>query len=169
GKRFEKLSRAVNRQGLASAFRFIPYQEQKMLRYSLAIADAHWLSLNPKLEGLIVPSKFYGIAAVAKPIVVIADKNGEVARLVQQHGCGIVVAPGDVDALVGALQLLAAAPETIAEMGRRARTMLEGNFSRQKALQRWSGLLDQLDRSPTSETQPLTEPLKEPLEEEIGV
>jgi colanic acid biosynthesis glycosyl transferase WcaI len=151
GKRFEELSRAVKRQGLASSFRFIPYQDQKMLPYSLAVADAHWLSLNPKLEGLIVPSKFYGIAAVGKPIIVIADKDGEIARLVQQHGCGIVVAPGDADALVDALRLLSNAPETISEMGRRARAMLDAHFTRHKALQRWSGLLDQLDKSSASE------------------
>jgi colanic acid biosynthesis glycosyl transferase WcaI len=67
GKRFDELLRAVKDQGLTGTFRFIPYQEQKMLSYSLAVADAHWLSLNPKLEGLLVPSKFYGIAAAGKP------------------------------------------------------------------------------------------------------
>jgi colanic acid biosynthesis glycosyl transferase WcaI len=164
GKRFEELSRAVKRQGLARSFRFIPYQAQAMLPYSLAAADAHWLSLNPKLEGLIVPSKFYGIAAAGKPIIVIADKNGEIARLVQQHGCGIVVAPGDADALVGNLRLLSAAPETVSAMGRRARTMLEAHFTRQQALQRWSGLLDQLDKTPT-DRQLLTDSPKAPLEE----
>jgi glycosyltransferase involved in cell wall biosynthesis len=151
GKRFEELSQAVKRQGLANTFRFIPYQEQKMLPYSLAVADAHWLSLNPKLEGLIVPSKFYAIAAAGKPIIVIGDKNGEIARRVQQHGCGIVVAPGDADALVDALQRLANAPETISEMGRRARAMLDAHFTRQKALQHWSRLLDELAKSSASE------------------
>jgi colanic acid biosynthesis glycosyl transferase WcaI len=151
GKRFAELSRVVKRQGLTSSFRFIPYQDQKTLPYSLAVADAHWLSLNPKLEGLIVPSKFYGIAAVGKPIIVIADKDGEIARLVQQHGCGIVVAPGDAEALVDALRLLSNAPGTISEMGRRARAMLDAHFTRQQALQRWSGLLDQLDKSSASE------------------
>jgi len=153
GKRFEELARAVKRQGLTCSFRFIPYQEQKMLPYSLAVADAHWLSLNPKLEGLIVPSKFYGIAAVGKPIIVIGNKDGEIARLVQQHDCGIVVAPGDGEALVDALRLLSSAPETISEMGRRARAMLDGHFTRQKALQRWSGLLDRLDKSSASARQ----------------
>src|SRR6516225_11933257 len=43
GKRFEELAQAVKRQGLTRSFRFIPYQEQKMLSYSLAAADAHWL------------------------------------------------------------------------------------------------------------------------------
>jgi len=153
GKRFEELSHAVKRQDLASSFRFIPYQEQKMLSYSLAVADAHWLSLNPKLEGLIVPSKFYGIAAAGKPIIIVGDKNGEIGRRVQQHGCGIVVAPGDTDALIDALRRLSNAPGTILEMGRRARAMLDAHFPRQQALQRWSGLLDRLDKSSASERQ----------------
>jgi glycosyltransferase involved in cell wall biosynthesis len=169
GKRFEELSRAVKRQGLTRSFRFIPYQDQKTLPYSLAVADAHWLSLNPKLEGLIVPSKFYGIAAAGKPIIVIADKNGEIARLVQQHSCGIVVAPGDADALVSNLRLLSAAPETVSEMGRRARAMLDAHFTRQKALQRWSRLLHQLDEPPAPERQPLTRSRKQPVEEQMGV
>jgi colanic acid biosynthesis glycosyl transferase WcaI len=153
GKRFEELAQVVKRQGLTRSFRFIPYQEQKMLSYSLAAADAHWLSLNPKLEGLIVPSKLYGIAAAGKPIIVIGDKYGEIARLVQQHGCGIVVAPGDAEALVDALRLLSKTPKTISEMGRRARAMLDGHFTRQQALQRWSGLFDRLDKSSASEKQ----------------
>jgi glycosyltransferase involved in cell wall biosynthesis len=153
GKRFEELARAVKRQGLASSFRFIPYQEQKMLSYSLTVADAHWLSLNPKLEGLIVPSKFYGIAAAGKPIIIVGDKNGEIGRRVQQHGCGIVVAPGDTDALIDALRRLSNAPGTISEMGRRARAMLDAHFPRQQALRRWSGLLDRLDKSSASERQ----------------
>jgi colanic acid biosynthesis glycosyl transferase WcaI len=147
GKRFDQLSRAVKDQGLTGSFRFVPYQEQKMLPFSLAVADAHWLSLNPKLEGLLVPSKFYGVAAAGKPIIVIADKNGEIARLVQQQGCGMVIAPGDVDALVDALRLLSSTPEMISEMGKRARTMLDSRFTRQKALERWSELLDRLDES----------------------
>jgi colanic acid biosynthesis glycosyl transferase WcaI len=153
GKRFEELSRAVKRQGLTRSFRFIPYQEQKLVPYSLAVSDAHWLSLNPKLEGLIVPSKFYGIAAVGKPMIVIADKNGQIARLVQQYSCGIVVAPGDAGALVDVLRRLSKAPETISGMGRRARAMLDGHFTRQQALQRWSGLLDRLDKSSVPERQ----------------
>jgi glycosyltransferase involved in cell wall biosynthesis len=150
GNRFEELSRAVKRQDLARSFRFIPYQQQKTLPYSLTVADAHWLSLNPKLEGLIVPSKFYGIAAAGRPIIIIADKDGEIARLVERHGCGMIVAPGDADALVDALRLLSKAPGTISEIGRRARTMLDAHFTRQKALQRWSGLLDQLDNASAS-------------------
>jgi colanic acid biosynthesis glycosyl transferase WcaI len=40
GKRSDELSRAVKDQGFTSSFRFMLYQEQKLLRYSLAVADA---------------------------------------------------------------------------------------------------------------------------------
>jgi glycosyltransferase involved in cell wall biosynthesis len=100
-----------------------------------------------------VPSKFYGIAAAGKPIIIIGDKNGEIGRRVQQHGCGIVVAPGDTDALIDALRHLSNAPRTTSEMGRRARAMLDAHFPRQQALQRWSALLDRLDNFSASERQ----------------
>jgi len=147
GKRFAELAAAVKKRGLEDSFRFVPYQERKTLPYSLGVADAHWLSLNPSLEGLIVPSKFYGIAAAGRPIVAIADKDGELGRLVQQHGCGIVIAPGDADALVEAVKRLLNEPSTVLEMGKRARKMLDAHFTRQQGLARWRELLDRLEKS----------------------
>jgi glycosyltransferase involved in cell wall biosynthesis len=146
GKRFDELARAVKERALASSFRFMPYQERKMLSRSLGAPDLHWLSLKPELEGLIVPSKFYGIAAAGKPMIVIADRNGELAQLVQEHGCGVVIEPGDAGALVGALLRLSSEPGTITEMGIRARKMLDAHFTRQKAFERWYSLLDQLEQ-----------------------
>ncbi len=147
GKGFGELSAAVNARGLDRSFRFVPYQERQLLPYSLGVADVHWISLNPKLEGLIVPSKFYGIAAAGKPIIVIGDKTGEIAQLVQQHRCGIVIAPGDAGTLAETLQKLSTAPETISAMGTRARAMLDAHFTRHKAFERWSELLQRLDKS----------------------
>lgn len=144
GKRFDELARIVKQRGLDSSFRFVPYQERKMLAYSLGVPDAHWLSLNAKLEGLIVPSKFYGIASAGKPIIAIADKDGELARLVQQFACGVVVDPADADALVRTLLHLSTEPETVVEMGKRARKMLNVHFTKRKGLDRWREMLDQI-------------------------
>ncbi len=144
GKRFDELAAIVEQRRLAGSFRFLPYQEQSMLPYSLTLPDAHWLSLNPELEGLLLPSKFYGIAAAGKPIIFIGSHDGEVARLVRQSACGIVIAPGDADTLVGALQRWSNAPQTVAEMGLRARAMLDAQFRRQQGLARWRELLDRL-------------------------
>jgi colanic acid biosynthesis glycosyl transferase WcaI len=145
GKRFEELSSAVQARGIAGAFRFLPYQARTMLSYSLGAADVHWVSLDPRLEGLIVPSKFYGIAAAGKPVVVIGAGNGELAQLVQRHDCGFAIAPGDSDTLAATLRRLSDAPQQVLAMGARARKMLDAHFTRRQGLARWRRLLDQLD------------------------
>jgi glycosyltransferase involved in cell wall biosynthesis len=152
GKRFDELSTAIQARRLDNLFRFMPYQQQKLLPNSLAVADVHWLSLNPKLEGLVLPSKFYGIAAAGRPIIVIGDKGGELGRLVQHHSCGVVIAPGDATALVEVLRGLASAPEATLEMGARARQMLDAHFTRRQALARWLDLLAQLEKPANAET-----------------
>lgn len=145
GQRFRELAAAVDARGLGGAFRFMPYQDRAMLAHSLGAPDVHWLSLNPRLEGLIVPSKFYGIAAAGKPVIVIGAAHGELARLVRQYGCGAVIEPGDADALVATLKGLVRDPEAVAQMGRRARAMLDARFTRRQALARWDALIARLD------------------------
>jgi len=146
GSRFDELKRQVAVRRLDALFRFEPYQDQRVLASSLGAPDLHWLSLRPKLEGLIVPSKVYGIAAAGKPIVVIGAADGEVARLVRAHDCGAVIATGDATGLAAALAQFAAAPQAVAAMGQRARQMLEAQFGRQRGLARWTALLQRLDR-----------------------
>jgi colanic acid biosynthesis glycosyl transferase WcaI len=145
GKRFAELASAVQARGIAGAFRFLPYQARTLLSYSLGAADVHWVSLDPRLEGLMVPSKFYGIAAAGKPIVVIGDPNGELAQLVQHSACGFAIVPGDGDALAATVRRLSETPQAVSEMGNRARQMLDAHFTRRQGLARWRRLLDQLD------------------------
>jgi colanic acid biosynthesis glycosyl transferase WcaI len=145
GKRFAELSAAVQTRGLAGAFRFLPYQARTLLSYSLGAADVHWVSLDPRLEGLIVPSKFYGIAAAGKPIIVVGDPNGELGRLVQRNACGFAIAPGDSEALAATLRQVLNAPQAVLDAGDRARKMLDAHFTRRQGLARWRQLLNRLD------------------------
>jgi colanic acid biosynthesis glycosyl transferase WcaI len=145
GKRFDELARTVKERHLERLFRFVPYQERELLRCSLGAPDVHWISLNPELEGLIVPSKFYGVAAAGKPIIVIGAKDGELARLVQEHACGVVIAPSDAGALACTLLRLSSDSGALTEKGMRARKMLESHFTRQKGFERWRQLLDALE------------------------
>jgi colanic acid biosynthesis glycosyl transferase WcaI len=147
GSRFGELKQAVRARRLDHLFRFLPYQDRNILPHSLALPDVHWLSLRPRLEGLLVPSKFYGIAAAGKPIIVIGAVDGELAKLVRRYDCGAVIVPGDVAALVATLSRFADAPDAVAATGARARRMLEAHFRRQQGLRRWGALLQRLDRS----------------------
>ena len=148
GKLFDELTRAVAARRLESLFRFVPYQDQTALKYSLTLPDLHWISLRPELEGLIVPSKFYGIAAAGKPMIVIGAADGELGRLVRRHACGVVITPGDGAALAATLSRLSRDAAALADMGARAREMLETHFARATAFARWQELLDALDQLP---------------------
>jgi glycosyltransferase involved in cell wall biosynthesis len=121
---------------------FVGYQDRASLKYSLSVPDVHWISLRPELEGLIVPSKFYGIAAAGRPIIAITARNGEISQAIARHECGIVIEPGDGKGLAEALTLLSADVERVAEMGRNARAMLERQYTRRQSLERWERLLD---------------------------
>src|SRR5262249_22978803 len=140
----DELARAVKQRGLEHQFRFFPYQSQALLKYSLCVADVHWISLRPELEGLIVPSKFYGIAAAGRPVIAITARNGEIARLIEQYACGLVIEPGSADALAEAVILLSKDNERVAAMGRRARAMLEARFTRRQAVERWRQVLEDI-------------------------
>jgi colanic acid biosynthesis glycosyl transferase WcaI len=144
GHQFELLAAAVRAHGLQKKFRFIPYQDQATLAYSLNVPDAHLISLRPELEGLIVPSKLYGIAAVGRPIISITAPDGEIAQLVRQHDCGVVIEPGNGQDLAQTLIRLFTNPSVAKDMGRKARAMLESKFTREHGFARWEQMLSGL-------------------------
>jgi colanic acid biosynthesis glycosyl transferase WcaI len=157
GSKFEQLGRRVKEYRLDRLIRLVPYQARQLLTYSLSAPDVHWVSLKAQLEGLIVPSKFYGIAAAGRPIIAITAPDGELARLVRQHGCGCVVAPGDAAALADTLRHLSTDREARIAMGLRARQMLDAHFTRRQALQQWRTLLESIG-SPRAAAGSVTSP-----------
>lgn len=123
---------------------FKPYQPREALAESLGVGDVHWLSLKPGLDGLLLPSKFYGIAAAGRPVIVIGSTEGELARLVVVERCGIAIAPGQSKELAAAIVGLADDRERCNALGRRIRDLLNQRFSKAIALKRWRILLDQV-------------------------
>jgi colanic acid biosynthesis glycosyl transferase WcaI len=162
GHRLKELVTIVKSRGLDPHFRFMPYQDQTHLKDSLGVADVHWLSLKPELEGLIVPSKFYGIAAAGRPVIAVTARDGEIARLVEENRCGFVVAPGRSAELAALLKRLSVDATSIEAAGKNARAMLDAHFSRRHAFERWVDLLARID--PTSQNKFATAALRPSLE-----
>jgi glycosyltransferase involved in cell wall biosynthesis len=123
-------------------FRFLPYQPRESLADSLAAADVHLVSLLPALEGLIVPSKLYGILAAGRPVVFIGDSDGDSARVVRGAQCGSVVGIRAVNDLVTALRDLNTQPTVRAAMGTRARQAFNEKYAVTRAIERWMKVLD---------------------------
>jgi len=133
----------VKRAGLANV-EFRPYAPREQLGESLSAADAHLVTLRPQLDGLIVPSKLYGIMAVGRPAIFVGA--GELADFVREQGIGVAVAPGDVAGLARAIRALAADRKTAEEMGSRGRTLYEERFAPEVALAHWEEILREASR-----------------------
>lgn len=112
---------------------FKPYQARERLAESLSVADVHLISLRPSLEGLIVPSKFYGIAAAARPAIFIGSGEGEIARLIRLHNCGTVLAEDHSDTLADQIVWYCDHPAERQQQGTNALTAFKQHYD--KAIQ----------------------------------
>lgn len=144
GKQFEALAAAVRESNLHHMFQFRAYVRREDLIPALQASDIHWVSLRPEFEGLIVPSKIYGIAAAGRAIIAIGDPGGEIPRLVTRHECGIVVQSGNSGELADQLLLLSKDREQVLAMGRRAKASIAQQYSREAALGSWLELLEEV-------------------------
>jgi colanic acid biosynthesis glycosyl transferase WcaI len=123
---------------------FKPYQERNMLKESLGVGDVHFISLNPKLEGLIVPSKFYGIIASGRPSLFIGDKNGEISNLILHNKCGYYLEKNDSEGLVHLINEIIKSKEEIYCFSKNARKAFDQKFAMPIALKKWVQILNNL-------------------------
>jgi len=140
GAGMQALEAEVANRGLDN-FRFLPYQPREQLSDSLGSADVHLVSLKPELEGLIVPSKFYGVLAAGRPSIFIGDTDGELSRVIRRHDVGYSVACGDSKALAGHIRSLSFDPEHRETLGERSRALFNNHYTLQRAVREWSGVL----------------------------
>ena len=120
---------------------FKPYQRRDRLHESLGVADAHVVTLRPELEGLVVPSKFYGVAAVGRPTIFIGDPDGEIGSVLREANCGVCVKEGDAAALARAIVELRDDVPARERMGADARRTFEERYDLPIAVARWRRLL----------------------------
>jgi putative colanic acid biosynthesis glycosyltransferase WcaI len=121
--------------------RLVPYQPRERLSESLSAADVHLIALSPEIEGLIEPSKLYGVMAVGRPAVFVGPPKSEVARTIEHERCGCVIANGDAEGVAAAVRMMADDPLEREAMGTRAREALELRYSRSIATDRFRGIL----------------------------
>jgi glycosyltransferase involved in cell wall biosynthesis len=141
GHHHSSVREVIVKRALESSFTFLPYQDLDQLSASLAVPDVHWLSLKEGLEGLIVPSKFYGMLAAGRPIIAIGDPDGEIGKLVRESECGFAISTGDSYSLVKAIQDLKTSAVLREDMGKKSLTLLQMRFGAPHAYMRWEKAL----------------------------
>jgi colanic acid biosynthesis glycosyl transferase WcaI len=108
----------------------LPYQPRERLRETLSAGDVHLISLDAKVQGLIVPSKLAGILAVGRPLVFLGDEQNCIAAAVLQEQCGHVIPEGDVSRLEGVIKRFVQNPEHRSRLGAAARNLFNREYDR---------------------------------------
>jgi glycosyltransferase involved in cell wall biosynthesis len=143
GPRLADVKERVKAAGLANvAFR--GHQPRERLAESLSVPDVHLSVLQPRFEGLVHPSKLYGIMAAGRPTLFIGDAKGQTAEILADCGAGVAVACGDANALAREIVALRDDPARSRRMGSAAREAFDRRYAMPIAFGKWEQLLRDL-------------------------
>jgi glycosyltransferase involved in cell wall biosynthesis len=120
----------------SSNIRFLPFFPGSKIPSVLAAADAHLITVKRGLEGVVVPSKMYGILAAGKPIVAAAPRETDAVALGEKMGFSVSADPDHPDELAGVIRQLASDPARVKQMGRAA-LAAASEFDRGEELQKF--------------------------------
>ncbi|HHP7231484.1 MAG TPA: glycosyltransferase family 4 protein, partial [Xenococcaceae cyanobacterium] len=121
---------------------FLPYQDKSNLPYSLTACDLALVSIAPKMEGVVVPSKLYGVMAAGKAIAAICEPHSYLRELLAKAKCGVCFDNNDSQSLAQFILNLAADPNRAVAMGTAGRKYLEANFTPKIIAKQYSQVLD---------------------------
>jgi len=116
--------------------KFLPFYASSKIPSVLAAPDAHLITIKRGLEGVVVPSKMYGILAAGKPIVAVAPPETDVVMLGTRLGFGIAAEPEHSAELIEKIRVLAGDPGRVKAMALAAKTAAQ-NFDRAKELEKF--------------------------------
>ncbi|NBW62929.1 MAG: glycosyltransferase WbuB [Synechococcaceae bacterium WB4_1_0192] len=122
----------------------LPYQPRRRLPQSLAACDLAAIGLIPGAEDTVAPCKFYGILASGRPVLLIARRSCDLAQLVLNAGCGLVVEPGEAAELADRLLHLSQQPDQVQTMGERSLALYQQRFGLERSLERYETVLQGL-------------------------
>lgn len=140
GAQLHEIKKVVDELNLTNVI-FKSYQPREKLYLSLAVPDLHVISLMPELEGLIVPSKFYGIAASGRPVLYIGSKDGEIPKILKNSRCGETFEIGQIQGIVKYIEKLSKDTVLQERMGERSRNIFDNRFGKDKAYKAWYEIL----------------------------
>jgi colanic acid biosynthesis glycosyl transferase WcaI len=127
----------------ADNIRFLDFFPASKIPSVLAAADAHIITVKRGLEGVVVPSKMYGILAARKPIVAVAPAETDAVSLGVGRGFAAASDPDKPGELVSVVRVLAGDAEKTKRMGQAARAAAP-DYDRVKELQKFVEVLDDL-------------------------
>jgi len=96
GPKWQLVDQAI-KEGRLPNVTLLPWLDESVLPQSLATADIAFVSLEPEMAALAIPSKAFYFLSAGAPLFVLSAPNTELASIIDRFDCGWVRAPGDVE------------------------------------------------------------------------
>ena len=135
-KRVETLARG------AKNVRFLPFFPANRIPSVLTAADVHVITVKHGLEGVVVPSKMYGILTAGRPIIAVASEETDVASLGAKFGFAVSADPDSPEKVAAAIRSLVVDKAKLQSMGRAARAVAP-DYDRVKELQKFVKIIEE--------------------------
>jgi len=85
--------------------------EDDQLETFLSAADVWIIPYRRNVAGVSVPSRFYNLLAIGRPVILVSEADAEAALTVTEHDVGWVVEPGRADELAKTISRAAGAED----------------------------------------------------------
>ncbi len=115
--------------------------EDDQLETFLSAADAWIIPYRKNVAGVSVPSRFYNLLAIGRPVILVSEPDAEAALTVTEHDVGWVVEPGSADELAKTISRAAGAKD-LQRADRAAE--IAGRFDFEHAMTGYCGLIREL-------------------------
>jgi colanic acid biosynthesis glycosyl transferase WcaI len=130
GARSRWLAEEIERRGLPNV-RLLGYHPRERMPEINAASDLGTIPMKATTTSDTFPSKVYTILACARPVLVSADADSELAWVITESGCGMVVPPDDPGAYAAAVRAAYEGRAALAEAGSRGRAFVEARYSKE--------------------------------------
>lgn len=140
---FERLKEMQSEAGLANVT-LLDRVEDDHLEEFLAAANVWLIPYRKDVAGVSVPSRFYNLLAVGRPVILVSEPDAEAALTVSEHDIGWVTPPGDAAGLARTVRL-AFSSEDPDRAERAAR--IAGRLNLAAAMASYSAMIGELQRN----------------------
>ena len=137
---FERLKQMQSDANLSNVT-LIDRVDDEHLEQFLSAADIWLIPYRKNVAGVSVPSRFYNLLAVGRPVVLVSEPDAEAALTVTENNLGWVVRPGMPEDLA---KIIRAASQSVdSSMAERA-VAVARDFSLGRAMISYASLIDEL-------------------------
>ena len=117
--------------------------EDEQLEAFLSAADVWIIPYRRNVAGVSVPSRFYNLLAIGRPVILVSEPDAEAALTVTEHDVGWVVEPGGADELAKTVRRAAGAKDP--QRAERA-AEIAGRFDFEIAMTAYCSLIRELSQ-----------------------